>query len=93
MSQKDLAEKLGVAQSYVSRVEAGLENVSLSTCQRFAGAVGMTYSGALVFSFTTLEVKYRGLENVTLSTCERFAHGVGGVYSSDFTPLSQKINA
>jgi hypothetical protein len=82
MSQGDLAAKLGVAQSYVSRVESGMENLTLSTCERFASAVGCVYSSALIFNFGTVGLKHRGIGNVTLSTCERFAQALGAIYSS-----------
>ncbi len=82
MSQDMLAAKLGVFQSYVSRVEHGNENLTLSTCKRFARAVGCVYSSELVFSFATVDVNHHGIGNMSLSTCERFAHAVGAVYSS-----------
>jgi DNA-binding XRE family transcriptional regulator len=40
MSQKDLADKMGVSQQLISRVEKGRENVSLSTIKTIAYALG-----------------------------------------------------
>ena len=37
-TQKDVAKKLGVIQQYVSQLESGCENVSLSTLKRIADA-------------------------------------------------------
>jgi transcriptional regulator with XRE-family HTH domain len=84
MSQGEVAAKMGVAQSYVSRAEAGEENVTIATCERFARALGRVYSSELVLSSARIPVKHHGIGNVTLSTCERFAHAVGGTYVSDF---------
>lgn len=81
MSQGELSAKLGVNQSYVSRVESGMVNVTISTCERFANAVGCVYTSALIFNFATVVLKHRGIGNVTLSTCERFAQALGAVYS------------
>ncbi len=89
ISQRDLAERLGLAQSYVSRVEHGNENLTVSTCERFALAVGCIYSSELVFSFTTVRADHRDIGDVTLWVCERFAHALGAVYSSALCKISR----
>lgn len=89
MSQVELAEKLGIDQSYVSRIERGRENSTIAACARYASAVGCSYSSQLVFSFRSVEINHHGIGNVTLSTCERFAHAVGAVYTSALVPLSR----
>lgn len=40
LSQKELAEKIGISQQLVSRIEKGRENVSLSTLTNLARALG-----------------------------------------------------
>ena len=40
MSQEQLAERVGLKQQYVSRVEIGTQNLSLSTMVTFARAFG-----------------------------------------------------
>ena len=40
LSQAEVATRLGIGQAYVSRVERGRENITLSACVRFARAVG-----------------------------------------------------
>lgn len=47
MSQKDLAEKTGIAQSEISRIEGGIRNPSIKLLQRLADGMGMD----LVVSF------------------------------------------
>ena len=42
MTQKDLAEKTGINQSDISRLENGNANPSLKTLQRLAEGMGMT---------------------------------------------------
>ena len=42
MTQKDLAEKTGITQSDISRLENGSANPSLKTLQRLAEGMGMT---------------------------------------------------
>ena len=42
MTQKDLAEKTGITQSDISRLETGSANPSLKTLQRLAEGMGMT---------------------------------------------------
>ena len=42
MTQKDLAEKTGITQGDISRLENGSANPSLKTLQRLADAMGMT---------------------------------------------------
>ena len=44
LSQAEVATRLGIGQSYVSRVERGAQNITLSHCVRFAQAVGCTFS-------------------------------------------------
>lgn len=41
MTQKDLAEKTGIAQSDISKLENGCANPSLRTLQRLAAGMGM----------------------------------------------------
>ena len=41
MTQKDLAEKTGITQSDISRLENGSANPSLKTLQRLAKGMGM----------------------------------------------------
>ena len=41
MSQKDLAEKTGIAQSEISRIEGGVRNPSIKLLQRLAEGMGM----------------------------------------------------
>lgn len=38
LSQAEVAARLGIRQGYVSRVELGTENITLSACVRFAQA-------------------------------------------------------
>ena len=47
LSQAEVAARLGITQSYVSRVERGDQNVTLSTCEAFARAVGCIFSAVL----------------------------------------------
>ena len=42
MTQKDLAEKTGIAQGDISKLENGNGNPSVRTLQRLANAMGMT---------------------------------------------------
>ena len=42
MTQKDLAEKTGITQGDISRLENGSANPSLKTLQRLAEGMGMT---------------------------------------------------
>ncbi|MBV8891948.1 MAG: helix-turn-helix transcriptional regulator [Acidobacteria bacterium] len=44
LSQADVAARLDVTQPYVSHVERGQRNVTLSTIGAFARAVGCTFS-------------------------------------------------
>lgn len=44
LSQAEVASRLGIRQSYVSRVELGTENITLSACARFAQAMGCLFS-------------------------------------------------
>ena len=44
LSQAEVAKRLGIGQAYVSRVELGGENITLSACVRFAQAVGCLFS-------------------------------------------------
>lgn len=39
-TQKDLAEKLGVIQQYISKIENGHENLSIDTAKRIANVLG-----------------------------------------------------
>jgi transcriptional regulator with XRE-family HTH domain len=48
LSQADVAAHLGITQSYVSRVERGDQNITLSACESFARAVGCIFSPALM---------------------------------------------
>ena len=41
MSQKDLEEKTGIAQSEISRIEGGARNPSIRLLQRLAEGMGM----------------------------------------------------
>ena len=41
MSQKELAEKTGIAQSEISRIEGGSRNPSVKLLQRLADGMGM----------------------------------------------------
>ena len=47
LSQDALAARLGMTQGYVSRVERGAQNITLSACEVFAAAVGCTFSTML----------------------------------------------
>ena len=47
LSQAEVARRLGMTQSYVSRVERGGQNITLSACEAFARAVGCIFSPAL----------------------------------------------
>jgi transcriptional regulator with XRE-family HTH domain len=47
ISQVALAARLGMTQGYVSRVERGAQNISLSACETFAAAVGCTFTAVL----------------------------------------------
>lgn len=47
LSQADVAARLGMTQSYVSRVERGDQNITLSACAAFAQAVGCIFSTVL----------------------------------------------
>lgn len=42
LTQKQLAEKTGIAQSEISRIERGNANPSLKTMERLASGMGMT---------------------------------------------------
>lgn len=42
MTQKELAEKTGIAQADISRIENGNGNPSIRTLQRLANGMGMT---------------------------------------------------
>ena len=44
LSQAEVARRLRIRQSYVSRVELGTENITLSACARYAQAVGCLVS-------------------------------------------------
>ena len=46
MTQKDLAEKTGITQGDISRLENGSANPSLKTLQRLAEGMGMTLRGS-----------------------------------------------
>jgi transcriptional regulator with XRE-family HTH domain len=48
LSQAALGARLGMTQAYVSRVERGAQNISLSACEAFADAVGCTFSALLM---------------------------------------------
>jgi transcriptional regulator with XRE-family HTH domain len=48
LSQAELAARLGMTQGYLSRVERGAQNISLSACEAFADAVGCTFSAVLM---------------------------------------------
>jgi DNA-binding XRE family transcriptional regulator len=48
LSQAELAARLGMTQGYVSRVERGAQNISLSAGETFADAVGCTFSAVLM---------------------------------------------
>lgn len=39
-TQKDLAKKLGVIQQYISKIETGMENVSIDTLKKIAKVLG-----------------------------------------------------
>jgi len=39
-TQKDLAKKLGVIQQYISRIETGMENISIDTIKKIAKVLG-----------------------------------------------------
>lgn len=39
-TQRDLAKKLGVIQQYISRIETGMENVSIDTLKKIADVLG-----------------------------------------------------
>jgi transcriptional regulator with XRE-family HTH domain len=43
LTQAEVARRLGIRQSYVSRVERGAQNITLSYCVRFADAVGCEF--------------------------------------------------
>jgi transcriptional regulator with XRE-family HTH domain len=47
ISQVELAARLGMTQGYVSHVERGAQNISLSACEAFAAAVGCKFTAAL----------------------------------------------
>lgn len=85
MSQIELAQKLGVAQSYVSRVESGSENITIAVCKRFARAVGCVFSISMETPAGVVAINMRGIENVTLATCERLVRALGGVFHDNFT--------
>ncbi len=42
LTQKELAEKSGIAQGDISKLEKGLKNPSLKTLEKIANALGMT---------------------------------------------------
>ena len=44
LSQAEVATRLGIRQSYVSRVERGAQNISVLACVRFAQAMGYLFS-------------------------------------------------
>jgi transcriptional regulator with XRE-family HTH domain len=48
LSQAEVAARLGIGQAYVSRVERGAQNITLSYCVRFAQAVGCTVSTEVI---------------------------------------------
>jgi transcriptional regulator with XRE-family HTH domain len=50
LSQAEVAARLGIRQGYVSRVELGAENVTLSACVRFAQAVGCVFSNRVYYA-------------------------------------------
>ncbi len=41
LTQEELAEKAGLTQAYISRLEAGVANPSLRTLQRLADGMGL----------------------------------------------------
>jgi transcriptional regulator with XRE-family HTH domain len=55
LSQEEVAKRLRIGQAYVSRVERGAQNVSLSACVRFARAVGCIFTTALTISASDSE--------------------------------------
>jgi transcriptional regulator with XRE-family HTH domain len=55
LSQAQVAERLGMTQSYVSRVERGDQNITLSACAAFARAVGCIFSTVLTPSSSDRE--------------------------------------
>ena len=44
LTQAEVARRVGARQGYVSSVERGAQNITLSYCVRFADAVGCTFS-------------------------------------------------
>lgn len=47
-TQNDLARKLGVIQQYVSKLETGMENVSIDTLKKIADSLGRTVTIKLI---------------------------------------------
>jgi transcriptional regulator with XRE-family HTH domain len=47
LSQEALAARLGMTQGYVSRVERGAQNITLSACEVFAAAIGCMFRTVL----------------------------------------------
>lgn len=47
LNQVELAVKLGLSQSYLSRVENGIINPTLAVCEKLARGVGCTYHSVL----------------------------------------------
>ena len=44
MSQTDLGDKLGLDKGYISTLESGKKNTTLTTIAKLAGALGVTVS-------------------------------------------------
>jgi transcriptional regulator with XRE-family HTH domain len=42
MTQTDLAERLRVSRNYISRIETGVENMSLKNIEKLARALGVS---------------------------------------------------
>lgn len=55
LSQQELAKAAGVHRSYMSDVERGLRNITLSTLENIAGALGVNSAELLLTAYAALE--------------------------------------
>jgi repressor LexA len=65
ITQVDLAEKLGVSQAYIHKIESGTESLKVTTVEKIAGALGLDIS-ELIFKahpFPYRHIPIRGVVN------------------------------
>lgn len=68
LTQKQLAEKTGIYQADISKIERGLSNPSIQTLQRLADGMGMNIK--IDFTFSSLGTSWDELEKMLYSNEE-----------------------